>query len=186
MLEYNVIAWKGVDGTTFPSTPKNSLFLNLSGHPGSCREPQPSKGFRPWACPCLSAGTNSAGRTRSIRAYLAGSDDINNSKALAGKYAVEFVTLKEYLDKYGAKPEKTIYLAMNDFDKWLTWGLGGDQVRVMDRKVEGLLLAAELFDAAAAAPWGQVASRVAGKGLEGSFGLPKPRRGPVRVFAVAG
>ncbi len=84
-------------------------------------------------------------------AYLEGSNDINTFKALVGKYAVEFVTLKEYLDKYGAKPEKTICLAMNDFDKWLTWGLGGDQIRVMDRKVEGLLLAAELFDAAAAA-----------------------------------
>jgi len=64
---------------------------------------------------------------------------------------VEFVTLKEYLDKYGLPPEQTISLPMDAWNKSLTWGLGGDQVRVLDRKVEGLLLAAELFDAVAAA-----------------------------------
>ena len=38
---------------------------------------------------------------------------------------------------------------MDAWNKSLTWGLGGDQVRIMDRKVEGLLLAAESFDAIA-------------------------------------
>ena len=38
---------------------------------------------------------------------------------------------------------------MDAWDKSLTWGLGGDQVRILDRKVESLLLAAEVFDAAA-------------------------------------
>ena len=58
------------------------------------------------------------------------------------QYPVEFVTLKEYLDKYGEDPKETIYLPMDALDKWLTWGIGGDQMRILDRKVEGLLLAA--------------------------------------------
>ena len=64
---------------------------------------------------------------------------------------VEFVTLKEYLDKYGAGVKETVSLPMDAWNKSLTWGLGGDQVRILDRKVDGLLLAAELFDAVAAA-----------------------------------
>ncbi len=80
---------------------------------------------------------------------------LRNFKALAAKYSVEFVTLKEYLDKYGKNPEKTIYLPMEAFNKWLTWGLGGDQVRILDRKAQGILLAAEIFDAAATALGGK-------------------------------
>ncbi len=38
---------------------------------------------------------------------------------------------------------------MDAWRKLLTWGLGGDQLRVMDRKVEATLLAAERFDAIA-------------------------------------
>ncbi len=52
----------------------------------------------------------------------------------ADQQPVEFVTLKEYLDKYGAGPQQTVTLRMDDWDKSLTWGLGGDQVRNMDRK----------------------------------------------------
>ena len=48
-----------------------------------------------------------------------------------------------------AAPEP-VYFRMDDWNKLLTWGLGGDQLRVMDRKVEGTLLAAERFDAIAA------------------------------------
>ena len=40
---------------------------------------------------------------------------------------------------------------MDAWNKSLTWGLGGDQLRIMNRKVEGLLLAAERFDAIASA-----------------------------------
>ena len=47
------------------------------------------------------------------------------------------------------RPEP-VYFRMDDWNKLLTWGLGGDQLRVMDRKVEGTLLAAERFDAIAA------------------------------------
>ena len=33
--------------------------------------------------------------------------------------------------------KETIYLPMDAWNKSLTWGLGGDQVRILDRKVEG-------------------------------------------------
>ncbi len=70
-------------------------------------------------------------------------------KAFAEKSPVEFVTCKEYLDKYGDQAKETIYLPMDAWKKLLTWGIGGDQLRIMDRRVEGLLLAAETFDAVA-------------------------------------
>ncbi len=70
-------------------------------------------------------------------------------KALAAQGDVEFVTIQEYLKKYGTQGKETVYLPMDAWDKSLTWGLGGDQVRIFDRKVESLLLAAEVFDAAA-------------------------------------
>ena len=48
-----------------------------------------------------------------------------------------------------------IYLPLDAWNKSLTWGLGGDQVRIFDRKINGLLLAAELFDAVATALGGK-------------------------------
>ena len=150
ILEYNVIGWKGVDGSTLTSTPKNSLF-RAEADPQKLPGTPAFKKFQALGMPLIVGWEEFGWEDPEHPAYLAGTDAVNNFKALASRYPVEFVTLKEYLDKYGAKPEKTICLAMNDFNKWLTWGLGGDQVRVLDRKVEGLLLAAELFDAAAAA-----------------------------------
>ncbi len=65
------------------------------------------------------------------------------------QFPVEFVTLAEYMDKYGKNPRETVYLNMDSWKKLLTWGLGGDQLRILDRKVEGILLAAERFDVVA-------------------------------------
>jgi len=118
--------------------------------------------FKPSARRSCSAGRNSAGRTRAsglldrlgkakpvpdlypVNWYV-----LQKLRTLAEKYPVEFVTLKNISTNTARIPKETIYLPMNAFDKWLTWGLGGDQLRILDRKVEGLLLAAELFDAAA-------------------------------------
>jgi alpha-mannosidase len=155
-LEYNVIDWKGVDGTTLRSTPLNSLFLPGGADSRKLPGSPAFKELQARGRPLFIAWQEYGWEDPEHPAYLPGSDyviagDITNFKALASQYPVEFVTLTEYLDKYGAKPEKMICLTMHDFNKWLTWGVGGDQVRIMDRKVEGVLLAAELFDAAAAA-----------------------------------
>ena len=70
-------------------------------------------------------------------------------QAFAQKSPVEFVTCGQYLDKYGAQPKESIYLPMEAWNKSLTWGIGGDQLRILDRKVEAVLLAAETFAAVA-------------------------------------
>ena len=46
-------------------------------------------------------------------------------------------------------PRNPFIFRMDAWNKLLTWGLGGDQLRIMDRKVEGTLQAAERFDAIA-------------------------------------
>ena len=69
---------------------------------------------------------------------------------IAEQFPVEFVTLKDYLDRYGnGAAKEPVYFNMDAWKKLLTWGLGGDQLRVMDRNVEAKLLAAERFDALA-------------------------------------
>jgi alpha-mannosidase len=163
ILEQNVIRWQGVDGTTIPSVPKHSLSL-----PGvETKQLADAPAFKKLAAlgtPLLFGWEEFGWEDPEHPAYLAGSERQNplpdlyavewgtlkRFQALAAQYQVEFVTLREYLEKYGADPKQTIALPMEAFNKWLTWGLGGDQVRILDRKVEGLLLAAELLDAVVA------------------------------------
>jgi alpha-mannosidase len=161
--EYNVINWKGVDGTTIPCVPKNTLGHHL-GAKNFTEEPLFKKlkamgmplvfgweefGWEDPEHPASQQGTKLENPLPDL--YPVAWGTLRAFKSMAEKYPVEFVTLKDYLDKYGAKPEETIYLPMDAFGKWLTWGLGGDQVRIMDRKVQTILLAAEMFDAAAVA-----------------------------------
>jgi hypothetical protein len=163
ILDQNVIRWQGVDGTTIPSVPKHSLSLPGVETKGLAEAPAFKK-LATLGTPLLFGWEEFGWEDPEHPAYLAGSERQNplpdlyaiqwstlkKFQALAAQYPVEFVTLKEYLEKYGADPKETIALPMEAFNKWLTWGLGGDQVRILDRKVEGLLLAAELLDAVAA------------------------------------
>jgi len=145
--EFNVTAWKGIDGTTIPCVPKNSLF----GYSPDLKKLVESPAFKKLQAsgkPLLFTWEEFGWESPEHPAYLS---TPAKYKALADQQPVEFVTLKDYLDKYGRQPEETIYLPMDAWNKSLTWGLGGDQVRILDRKVEGLLLAAELFDALTAA-----------------------------------
>ena len=147
LLEFNVINWQGMDGTTVPTVPKNSLF----GYSPDLKKLASSPAFAKLQAlgkPLLFTWEEFGWESQEEPAYL----------TLPEKYLkfaegtpVEFVTLKEYLDKYGTNPKETIYLNMDAWNKLLTWGLGGDQLRILDRKVEGLLLAAERFDAIAGA-----------------------------------
>ena len=75
---------------------------------------------------------------------------------------------------------------MDAWNKSLTWGLGGDQVRILDRKVEALLLAAEMLRRRRLGARARSQGGTPGQGLERSAGLAEPRRGPVRVLALAG
>jgi len=143
--EFNVVDWKGMDGTTIRCVPKNSLF-GYSPDPKTPVDSPPFKKLQALGKPLLFTWEEFGWESPEQPAYLSAPA---RYQALAEQQPVEFVTLKEYLDKHGTGPQEVVTLRMDDWDKSLTWGLGGDQVRIMDRQVEGLLLAAELFDAVA-------------------------------------
>lgn len=143
-LDVNALLWRGLDGTAIPCVPKNALF----GYSPDFKKLAGSAEFKQLAAlgkPLLFAWEEFGWESPEQPAYLTAP-----AKYQALEH-VEFVTLKEYLDKYGAPAKESTYLPMDAWNKSLTWGLGGDQVRILDRKVDGLLLAAELFDGIAAA-----------------------------------
>jgi hypothetical protein len=145
-LEVNAFNWQGMDGTTILSTPKNSLF----GYSPNLKQLASSEAFKKLqglGKPLIFTWEEFGWEPPDEPAYLKTPEKYQK---LAEESPVEFVTLKDYLDEYGSGAKESIYLNMDAWTKLLTWGLGGDQLRVMDRKVEGTLLAAERFDALAA------------------------------------
>jgi alpha-mannosidase len=144
-LELNAFHWKGQDGTTVLCIPKNSLF----GYSPDLKKLAASEAFkklRALGKPLIFTWEEFGWEPPEEPAYLKTPEKYLK---FAKESPVEFVTLKDYLDKYGSHAKETIYLSMDRWTKLLTWGLGGDQLRIMDRKVEGLLHAAERFDAIA-------------------------------------
>ncbi len=147
LIEANAILWKGIDGTTVPTIPKNSLF----GYAPSLKRLAASPGYkklRALGKPLIFTWGEFGWESPEHPDYLT---TPAKYRELAEKMPVEFVTCKEYLDKYGAHPKETVYLPMDAWRKSLTWGVGGDQLRILERKVEAVLLAAERFDSVATA-----------------------------------
>jgi alpha-mannosidase len=143
--DFNSFHWKGMDGTTIPCVPKNALF----GAPLDAKQLAASPEFKKLQAlgkPLVFGWEEFGWDNPEQPAYLTAPA---RYKALSKQANVEYVTIQEYLKKYGAQGKETVYLPMDAWNKSLTWGLGGDQVRIFDRKVEALLLAAEIFDAAA-------------------------------------
>ncbi len=141
--DVNVLSWKGIDGTVIPSVPKNALF----GYAPDLKKLAASPDFKKlqaMGTPLIFAWEEFGWESPEEPAYL----------TAPARYSalgpIEFVTIKEYLDKYGRRADETTYFPMDAWNKSLTWGLGGDQIRILDRKVDALLLAAELYDAVAA------------------------------------
>jgi alpha-mannosidase len=145
VLEFNAVLWKGIDGTGIPTIPKNSLF----GYSPDLKKLASSAAFQKLQAlgkPLIFTWEEFGWESPEQPSYLVVPAKY---KEFAEKSPVEFVTCREYLDKYGSNPKKAVYLPMDAWNKSLTWGLGGDQLRILDRKVEGLLLAAERFDVVA-------------------------------------
>jgi hypothetical protein len=141
VLEMNVFQWRGKDGTEIPCIPKNSLFSYGIRNPSSIPElPKLQQLGKPLMINWAEFGWES----HDDPAYLVESEKY---RKLASEYPIEFVTLKEYMEKHAIHPKESVYLNMDDWKKLLPWGIGGDQLRILDRKVEGILLAAERFDA---------------------------------------
>jgi alpha-mannosidase len=142
--DVNALRWQGMDGTAIPSVPKNALF----GYAPDLKKLAASPEFQKLAAlgkPLIFAWEEFGWESPESPAYLTAPERYRTLEQ------VEFVTLKDYLDKYGAPGTDAVYLPMDAWNKSLTWGLGGDQIRILDRKVEALLLAAEMFDAVASA-----------------------------------
>ena len=146
LLEVNAFNWKGLDGTTILSTPKNSLF----GYAPDLLKLATSEQFKKLqklGKPLLFTWQEFGWEAAEHPSYLKTTESFAK---IASQFPVEFVTLKDYLDRHGDDAAKDpVYFRMDAWNKLLTWGLGGDQLRIMDRKVEGTLQAAERFDAIA-------------------------------------
>ncbi len=146
-LEVNAFHWKGMDGSTIPCIPKNSLF----GYSPDLIKLATSDAFKRLSAlgkPLLFTWEEFGWEPPDQPAYLKTPEKYQK---ISDQFPVEYVTLKDYLDRYGSSAAKEpVYFNMDAWKKLLTWGLGGDQLRVMDRKVEALLLATERFDALAA------------------------------------
>jgi hypothetical protein len=143
-MDVNVLRWKGIDGTVILSTPKTGLFHIGPQNDKTLAENPEYQKLANLGKPLLVQWEEFGWESEEQPRYLAA------SKQYGQLTKAEYVTLTEYLDKYGQHAGEPVYLAMDDWNKSLTWGLGGDQIRVMDRKVDALLLAAEVFDAVAA------------------------------------
>jgi alpha-mannosidase len=159
-LEFNAIQWQGVDGTTIPTVPKNSLF----GFSPDVKRLSTSAAFaelRKLGKPLIFTWEEFGWEPPDNPAYLRTPEKY---KQVADESPVEFVTLAEYMQKHNPDPKQVVNLKMESWDKLLTWGLGGDQIRIMDRKVEQLLLAAERFDAIASTLGFQSQTELLGKG----------------------
>jgi len=143
-LDVNTLMWKGIDGTAIACVPKNALFGYAPDLKKLAASPEFAK-LKGLGKPLIFAWEEFGWESPETPAYLTAPE---RYRALE---QVEFVTIKEYLQKYGAQGKDSVYLPMDAWNKSLTWGLGGDQIRILDRKVDALLLAAEMFDAIAAA-----------------------------------
>jgi alpha-mannosidase len=146
-LDVNALLWEGLDGTAIPCVPKNALF----GYSPDLKKLTATADFQKLAAlgkPLIFAWEEFGWESPEKPAYLSSPAKYQTLEN------VEFVTLQQYLDKYGAQAKESKYLPMDAWNKSLTWGLGGDQIRILDRQVDGLLLGAELFDGIAAAHGG--------------------------------
>lgn len=142
-VDFNVVNWKGLDGTTVRSTTRNALFGNSLNGP-DLTESEAFKKLSSQGKPLVTTWQEFGWE----------SPDHPSADWVPGQYIesakrfpTEYVTMTQYLDRYGSHPKETVFFPMEAFNKRLTWGIGGDQVRILDRKLEGILQAAETFDA---------------------------------------
>lgn len=147
-LQVNVFQWKGLDGTTMPCTPKNAGYY--FGMVDKDRIPLDTPEFLALARdgkPLIFSWEEFGWESVEDPAY---GHAPAKYQAFADRVSTEFVTLGQYMRRYGGGRKRTVRFQMDQWDKQLSWGLGGDQLRVLDRKVEVLLHAAERFDYVAA------------------------------------
>jgi hypothetical protein len=146
VLESSAIQWKGIDGTSITAIPKTRLF-GVGPNLKQLASPAALKRLRASGKPLIVVWEEFGWESPEKPSYLTSPAKYQE---FAETQPVEFVTCTEYLDKYGAHPKETFFFPMDAWNKTLAWGIGGDQLRILQRTAEGLLLAAERFDAIAA------------------------------------
>jgi alpha-mannosidase len=149
IINLNSFLWEAPDGTTIPTAPKNKLFFhfpvtNNVDYLLSKEGLNDIKNMQEMETPLATVWVEFGWEPKEGSMVNFSSEKY---KELSKKYNVEYVTLKEYMQKYYNPTAKSIKLNGDDFNKVLAWGLGGDQVRVNDRKVEALLISSEKLNA---------------------------------------
>jgi hypothetical protein len=108
-LDANAFQWKGKDGTTIPTSAKNSLFAYspdlkaLKSLPGLTKLQTLGK-------PLVVNWEEFGWEPHDKPAYL---DRAEKYRKLSEVIPVEFVSLKEYMEKYGGQAKEKIYLNMD-------------------------------------------------------------------------
>ncbi|MCC6579573.1 MAG: hypothetical protein IT440_03970 [Phycisphaeraceae bacterium] len=153
-IERSIMVWQGADGSRIVATPANALVFHppavtkdidaMWTDAGRAKVAQLSTS----ACPPLAVkwtefGWEPMSGTRMNR-FDAGLFPI-----LSREYRVAYVTFEQYMDRYRSHAGEAVQLTMDQFDKLLPWGIGGDQIRRFGREVEAVLHAAERMDAVA-------------------------------------
>lgn len=151
----SVFQWKGVDGTVIPATPANALVF----HPPmvthdidwlwSPEGRETLAAFQKSGIPPLAIKWTEFGwGPNELDGTSPNKFKASTFRELEAKMPVEFVTLTQYLRRFGDRGE-TVCQRMDDHHKLLPWGVGGDQLRHYGREAEALLLAVERLDALA-------------------------------------
>ncbi len=153
VMDLNLVNWRGVDGTTILATPVNGLVFHppvvtvdidwLWSKAGRAKLSELGKLGMPLVIKWTEFGWEP------LRGKAMNKFDPEKFRELSKRFRVRYTTLTEYLDGHAGEAKQTAELRMDDFQKLLPWGVGGDQIRIFGRKVEALLLAAERFDAIA-------------------------------------
>ncbi|MDD2764789.1 MAG: glycoside hydrolase family 38 C-terminal domain-containing protein [Opitutaceae bacterium] len=154
-LDLNVFQWQGLDGTCILVAPINGLVFHppvvthdiewLWSPEGRRRVEELGRLGMPLAIKWVEFGWG----PDELEGKTANKFFAAKFRELTAKYNVQYTTLTEYLDRYGAQAKERIQWRMDDFHKLEPWGCGGDQLRREEREVEAVLTAAERFDAAA-------------------------------------
>lgn len=155
-VEEPVVWWEGVDGTRVLAVPMNPLVFHppMVTHDidwlwtdAGCDTVRRMAGGRvPLALKWTEFGWEKL-TGKAINKF-----DAELFRTLSEKCRVEYLTVEQYLDRQTADGVAAVpvqRLSLDDFNKLLPWGIGGDQVRRFGREVEATLLAAERFEAAA-------------------------------------
>ena len=119
-LDYNVISWKGIDGTTVSDGAEERPFRLLARRNKWLKAAEFKK-LKKLGKPMVFCWEEFGWESPETPAYLSAPAKY---MGLAKKGRVEFVTLREYLDKYGTQAKETVFLPMDAWNKSLHLGAG--------------------------------------------------------------